>query len=115
MSPKTKILVAKTIAAILGVLILIVVGLMIYLSIAKLRSDSSEQAAASEASAAPSKAIVAQAVSSLNLGPLCSLADIQVSSNRIVLYIGGDDISCDELIILQSSSGELVNRIKLRD
>ena len=114
MDPKTKLRLAQTICVVLGVMILAVVGLMIYLAIAKARSEAGSEAAEQE-ELVPADVRVAEAVTSLGLGPACNLADIQVSSNRIVLYVAGDDIACDELVILQSSSGAVINRIKLRD
>ena len=112
MSAKTKILVAKTIAAILGVLILIVVGLMIYLSIAKLRSEAGEESPTQSAEQT-TLTLVRETAAPL-IAQDCNLGELHVSDTRIVIEVTGANPDCQQLIILKTSNGALVSIIPLR-
>ena len=111
MSPKTKLLLAKIVAAVLGVAILLVVGLMIYLSIAKVRSDQS--APKSEESGSVKTNF--QLIEGQALIPAgCEVAETLMTSNRIVLRLDGPEPDCAALLILKSSDGSLIAKVALK-
>ena len=109
-----KLRMAQAVAAVLGVLILLVVGLMVYLAFSKY-ADRQRQATLENGAALTLPSSSAQsATSAAANAPLglvsatCRLASQALDAGRLVLIFDGQGRDCQRLIILNTNTGALV-------
>lgn len=112
---RLKLRMAQSVAAVLGVLILIVVGLMVYLALRKYAENNAAPDSWSNVPAVTSGASTAgqaaegQAAIQAGLVPSdCELVSSNLDSARLVLIFDGEASTCSRLIIINTNSGTLV-------
>ncbi len=111
---RLKLRMAQAVAAVLGVLILLVVGLMVYLAFSKYTDRQREQAAQiggttlAQKTSQQAGAKGAQSPAQGLVGPDCRLASSALDGGRLVLIFEGEAANCQRLIILNTNTGALV-------
>lgn len=112
---RLKLRVAQVVAAVLGVLILIVVGLMVILALRKYAEKNAEPNSWSAAQQGLSQLQSsardgnAEALRAAGLvAPSCDLVSSDLDSARLVLIFDGQAAECSRLIIINTNTGALV-------
>ncbi len=111
-----KLRLAQSVAAVLGVLILIVVGLMVYLALRKYAENNAapdswskaQRAIQNDAQSRPLEAGQNANVPPGLVGSQCELESSNLDSARLVLIFDGEASECSRLIIINTNTGALV-------